>query len=130
MTLFLAILDDSRELRYVNAGHNPQFVLRGDGGVEPLSATGLPIALFGGHGYKEMRVSLSPGDLLFFFTDGLVEAENERSDQFSAERLEAILVEEQTSGIDAVLERIERDVNAFRGAVEPLDDATLMALRV
>jgi len=130
VTLFLGILDDSRELRYVNAGHNPQYVLRGDGSFERLSATGLPIALFGGHGYKEMRVSLSPGDLLFFFTDGLVEAENERGDQFGAERLEAILVEEHTSGIDAVLERVERDVNAFRGAVEPLDDATLMALRV
>ena len=71
VTLFLAILDDSHELRYVNAGHNPQYVLRGDGSVERLSATGLPIGLFGGHGYKEKRVSLAPGDLLFFFTDGL-----------------------------------------------------------
>jgi serine phosphatase RsbU (regulator of sigma subunit) len=130
VTLFIAVLDDTGELRYVNAGHNPQYVLRGDGRVERLSATGLPIALFGGHGYKEARVALAPGDLIFFFTDGLVEAENALGEQFSAERLEAILVEEHARGIDAVLERIERDVNAFRGAVEPLDDATLMALRV
>jgi phosphoserine phosphatase RsbU/P len=130
VTLFLAILDDHLELRYVNAGHNPQYVLRADGRVERLSSTGLPIALFGGHGYMEARVSLAPGDLLFFFTDGLVEAENERGDQFGTERVEAILVEEHANGINAVLERIERDVNAFRGAVEPLDDATLMAMRV
>jgi serine phosphatase RsbU (regulator of sigma subunit) len=130
VTLFLAILDGSRELRYVNAGHNPQYVLRVDGRVERLSSTGLPIGLFSGHGYKEARVSLAPGDLLFFFTDGLVEAENDRGDQFGADRLEAILIEEHTRGIDAVLERIERDVNAFRGAAVPLDDATLMAMRV
>jgi serine phosphatase RsbU (regulator of sigma subunit) len=130
VTLFLAILDDARELRYVNAGHNPQYVLRGDGRVERMSSAGLPIGLFGGHGYKEMRVTLMAGDLLFFYTDGLVEAENDRGDQFGAERIEAILIEEHARGIDAVLERIERDVNAFRGAVEPLDDATLMAMRV
>jgi serine phosphatase RsbU (regulator of sigma subunit) len=130
VTLFLAILDDAGQLRYVNAGHNPQYVLRGDGRVERLSATGLPIALFGGHGYKESQVSLAPGDLLFFYTDGLVEAEDHRGEQFGAERVEAILIEEHARGIDAVLERIERDVNAFRGAVEPMDDATLMALRV
>ena len=130
VTLFLAILDASRELRYVNAGHNTQYVLRVDGRVERLSSTGLPIGLFSGHGYKEARVSLVPGDLLFFFTDGLVEAEDDRGDQFGADRLEAILVEEHARGIDAVLERIEREVNAFRGAAEPLDDATLMAMRV
>jgi serine phosphatase RsbU (regulator of sigma subunit) len=130
VTLFLAILDDAGELRYVNAGHNPQYVLRIDGRVERLSATGLPIALFGGHGYKEARVPLAPGDLLFFYTDGLVEAEDDRGEQFGAERVEAILIEEHGRGIDAVLERIERDVNAFRGAVDALDDATLMAMRV
>ncbi len=130
VTLFLAILDDAREMRYVNAGHNPQYVLRVDGRVERMSSTGLPLALFGGHGYKEVRIALAPGDLLFFYTDGLVEAENDRGEQFGPERVEAILSEEHEHGIEAVLERIERDVNAFRGAVEPLDDATLMAMRV
>jgi serine phosphatase RsbU (regulator of sigma subunit) len=130
VTLFLGILDDNRELRYLNAGHNPQYVLRVDGGVERMSSMGLPIGLFGGHGYKEGRVSLAPGDLLFFYTDGLVEAENARGDQFGSERVEAILTEEHAHDIDAVLERIERDVNAFRGSAEPLDDATLMAMRV
>jgi serine phosphatase RsbU (regulator of sigma subunit) len=130
VTLFLAILDDNRELRFVNAGHNPQYVLRVDGRVERMSSMGLPIGLFGGHGYKEGHVTLAPGDLLFFYTDGLVEAEDGHGDQFGPERVEAILAEEHAHGIDAVLERIERDVNAFRGAVEPLDDATLMAMRV
>ncbi len=130
VTLFLAILDDARELRYINAGHNPQYVLRTDGRVERMSSTGLPLALFGGHGYQEVRVPLDPGDLLFFYTDGLVEAENDRGEQFGPERIEAILVEEHARGIDAVLERIERDVNTFRGAVEMMDDATLMALKV
>ena len=74
LTLFLAILDlDGRTLRYINAGHNPQFLQRVGGGTEPLGSTGMPIALYAGHGYFEARVALNPGDLLFFYTDGLVE---------------------------------------------------------
>ncbi len=95
LTLFLGILEmDGRTLRYVNAGHNPQFVLREGGGIEPLSSTGLPIALYSGHGYREAHVELAPGDLLFFYTDGLVETESESGDMFGAERLQALLAQE------------------------------------
>ena len=131
LTLFLGILEiDGRTLRYVNAGHNPQFVLRERGGIEPLSSTGLPIALYAGHGYREARVELSPGDLLFFYTDGLVETESEAGDMFGAERLEALLEREHMQGIDALLTYIEAHVSAFRGKAELFDDATMMALRI
>jgi serine phosphatase RsbU (regulator of sigma subunit) len=131
LTLFLAILEmDGRLLRYVNAGHNPQFLLRVGGGIEALGSTGMPIALYAGHGYTEARVALTAGDLLFFYTDGLVETENEQGDMFSTERLQTILAAEQTQGIDRVLHRVEEQVTAFRGQAEPFDDATMMALRI
>lgn len=131
LTLFLAILEmDGRLLRYVNAGHNPQFLLRGAGGIEPLGSTGMPIALYAGHGYREARIALAAGDLLFFYTDGLVETENERGDMFGAERLQTILAAEQRQGIETVLHRVEEQVTAFRGEAEPFDDATMMALRI
>jgi serine phosphatase RsbU (regulator of sigma subunit) len=131
LTLFLAILElDGRTLRYINAGHNPQFLQRVGGGTEPLGSTGMPIALYAGHGYFEARVALNPGDLLFFYTDGLVETENESGAMFGAERLQDILEAEPKQGIDAVLRRVEEQVTAFRGNAEPFDDATMMALRI
>jgi serine phosphatase RsbU (regulator of sigma subunit) len=131
VTLFLAILDiDGRALRYVNAGHNPQFLLRAAGGILPLSSTGMPIALYPGHGYEESQVEIGSGDLLFFYTDGLVETESETGEMFGAERLQALLEREHEQGIDTVLERIERSVRTFRGNAEPFDDATMMALSV
>jgi serine phosphatase RsbU (regulator of sigma subunit) len=131
VTLFLGILDVERsELRYVNAGHNPQFLLHAGGGTTPLSSTGMPIALYAGQGYTESVVPIASGDLLFFYTDGLVETENERGEMFGAERLEALLEVEHAEQIDAVLERTETAVRDFRGKAEPLDDATLMALRI
>jgi sigma-B regulation protein RsbU (phosphoserine phosphatase) len=129
LTLFVGILDPRQGvLRYVNAGHNTQFVLRPET-LERLTTTGMPLGLFAGHGYQERSVRLAPGDLLFFYTDGMIETENEAGDVWGVERLESLLLSAGARDIDAVLARIEDDVRAFRGKAEPLDDATMMALR-
>jgi serine phosphatase RsbU (regulator of sigma subunit) len=131
VTLFVGIFDAAgRRLRYVNAGHHPQFVLRASGGLERLPPAGLPVGLYAGHGYAEREIHLDEGDLLFFYTDGLVEMENERGEMFGAERLEAVLIAEHEGDIDTVLERVEGRVRSFRGGAEPFDDATMMALKV
>jgi serine phosphatase RsbU (regulator of sigma subunit) len=131
LTLFMGILEkNGRELRYVNAGHNPQFLIRGSGGIEPLSSTGLPIALYAGHGYAETSVAVEHGDLLFFYTDGLVETEDASGEMFGADRLQQLLAETHSRDIDAILQTVEDRIRAFRGSVEPFDDATMMALRI
>jgi serine phosphatase RsbU (regulator of sigma subunit) len=128
-TLFVGLFDPTtRVLRYVNAGHNPQYVLRREGGLTQMSSTGMPVGLFAGHGYQEQREQLSPGDLLFFYTDGCVEAENEAGEMFGTDRLEAIL--KATTSPDDVMARVEAEVVVFRGTRELFDDATMMAVRV
>ena len=128
-TLFVGILDPAtRELRYVNAGHNPQYVLRTTGALERMSSSGLPVGLLAGHGYAEARVQLGAGDLLFFYTDGCVEAENEAGEMFGAERLESLLV--SAAGADDLLARVETCSAEFRGKREPFDDATMMVVKV
>jgi sigma-B regulation protein RsbU (phosphoserine phosphatase) len=130
-TLFMAVLDtDRRRLRYVNAGHNPQFVLRPEGALEPMPGTGLPVGLLAGRGYAERQVQLAAGDVLFFYTDGCVEAENASGDMFGSERLEDVLKAWDKSGAEDVLARVEQTVADFRGDREPFDDATMMAVKV
>lgn len=127
-TLFLGILDPStRQLRYVNAGHNPQFVLRA-GSLERMPATGLPVGLLSGRGYSERSVQLSNGDLIFLYTDGCVEAEDEKGDMFGMDRLEALLKIAADSADP--LKHVEHVIRVFRGKSEPSDDATLMTVRV
>jgi serine phosphatase RsbU (regulator of sigma subunit) len=131
VTLFVGILDtERRTLRYINAGHNPQFVLRSGGSIERLSSAGLPVGLYPGRGYVESELVLDDADLLFFYTDGMVEAENEQGDMFGIDRLEALLLAEHQAGVDDLLDRLDRTVREFRGAAEPFDDATMMALRL
>jgi serine phosphatase RsbU (regulator of sigma subunit) len=49
---------------------------------------------------------------------------------FGAERLQSILRTARAQGVDAILQHVEETVRTFRGRTEPLDDATLMALRL
>ncbi len=131
LTLFLAIFDlDTGLLRYVNAGHNPPVVLRQGGSIDTLDATGMPIALYAGHGYTERRVTLQPGDLVFFYTDGLVEAENAAGDMLGFEPLQRLLASADRATVESVLRDMEHHVAEFRGTVELADDATMMALAI
>ena len=128
-TLFVGILNPAtRELRYVNAGHNPQYILRTTGVLEHMSSSGLPVGLLAGRGYAEARVQLAAGDLLFFYTDGCVEAENEAGEMFGAESLESLLV--SAIGADDLLARVETVLTEYRGKREPFDDATMMVVKV
>jgi sigma-B regulation protein RsbU (phosphoserine phosphatase) len=130
LTLFAGILDTrEKTLRYVNAGHNPQFILRAGGGVQRLPSTGLPVGMFAGHGYEERTEAVSDGDLLFFYTDGRVEVEHEPGDVCYLDKLEQLLVAGHCDAIGTLLARVEQAVHSFRGTAEALDDATMMALR-
>jgi sigma-B regulation protein RsbU (phosphoserine phosphatase) len=89
--------------------------------------------LLSGRGYTQSEIQLAAGDFLYFYTDGVVEAENERGEMFGSERLEQLLVEAiapGAAGPDAVLHKVESSVRAFRGKREPFDDATSMVVRV
>ena len=134
VTLFLGVFDPAtRRLSYVNAGHNPQFVLRPNQPIESMEATGIPIGLLAGRGYAQRKVNLASGDLLFFYTDGCVETENEADEMFGNSRLETLLVSIATMGPvtpERVLQQVEQSVTAFRGTREPFDDATMMAVRI
>ncbi len=135
-TAFIAEIDPAtREMRYVNAGHNDPILRRASGQIERLSTGGPPfgLPLFTPEEvpYQSGRVLLQPGDLLFIFTDGVVEAVNESEEEYSERRLLPCL---QIAPADAsaaeVLRRVMLDVNTFVGHVRQHDDITCLVLRV
>ena len=80
-TLFYGVFDGlTRTLRYVNAGHNPPVVIRRDGSMHWLETGGAPVGLFADSEYGEGIVKLEAGDLLIAFTDGLIEATNQKGE--------------------------------------------------
>ncbi len=82
-TAFLAELEPaSGRLTYVNAGHNWPVLRRASGAIERLEAGGLPLGIMAKASYECGNTTLLPGDLLLVFTDGLVEAENNRKEEY------------------------------------------------
>jgi serine phosphatase RsbU (regulator of sigma subunit) len=131
LTLFMGVFDISRQvLRYVNAGHNTQYALLADGALKQLGSTGRPLGLIPGGGYLEREATLQPGDSLFLYTDGLIEAENEAGEEFGTERLEIMLTEERSTELGSLMARVEQAVRQYRGAAEARDDATIVVLKV
>jgi len=129
-TLFLAVLEGAGgRLRYVNAGHNTQFLVRLDGRTERLASTGRPPGLYPGGSYEEQAVEMREGDALFLFTDGLVESEDETGEPFGMARLEALLRVHRSHDLPVLLAGIDAAVRAHRGPLEAADDATMVALR-
>jgi sigma-B regulation protein RsbU (phosphoserine phosphatase) len=129
-TIFIGILEPvTRRLRYVNAGHNPQYVLRmRGGGWNAWRPPGCRWACSPAAVTPSSNCSSQAGDQLFFYTDGCVEMEDEKGDMLGIDRLEALLVAAAAS--DMPLKTIEDGISKFRGTSEQFDDATLMTVVV
>lgn len=129
-TLFAGVLDSSsREFRWVNAGHNTQYLLRGDGSLRRMASSGRPIGLLPGSQYQESVIDLGSDGSIFLYTDGLVEAENDEGTEFGETRLEETLSRERASTSDAILARVEEAVRRHRGNRDNHDDATMLVFK-
>ncbi|MBD3237911.1 MAG: SpoIIE family protein phosphatase [Candidatus Eisenbacteria bacterium] len=130
VTLCLGLLQTrSGRLRYTIAGHDPPYLLRRDSGIERLEEGGLLLGAFPHAEYREGRVVLQPGDLLFAFTDGLSEAMNPREEMFGNQRIAAVLRDACGTTSEAFVARMLERVGVFTGDAEPYDDITLLAIR-
>jgi sigma-B regulation protein RsbU (phosphoserine phosphatase) len=116
-------------LRYVNAGHNPGFLLRGSGAVDELPSGGVPLGLLPGSRYPMRELALEPGDLLCIYSDGITEAESMAEEEFGNERLIDVLRRHRDAPLAEVLDAIRSEVGAFSEGHPQGDDQTLVLLR-
>jgi serine phosphatase RsbU (regulator of sigma subunit)/putative effector of murein hydrolase LrgA (UPF0299 family) len=128
VTCFYAVLDPaSGQLRYANAGHEPPFRLR-EGTAAELWATGMPLGMMPDKHYDEHETTLTPGECLLFYSDGLVEAHNPAQEMLGFPRLQALLAEH--TGEPALVDMLLSALHSFTGeAWEQEDDVTLLTLQ-
>jgi serine phosphatase RsbU (regulator of sigma subunit) len=131
ITAFLAELETStRTLTWVNAGHNPPILVRSGGAFEHLEEGGLPLGAFTASRYESGRTELRAGDVLYIYTDGVIEAVNESGAEYGEDRLAGLLAALGTATAAASLSRIFESVDRFAGAAPQYDDITCLVLRV
>ncbi|MGL4595545.1 MAG: SpoIIE family protein phosphatase [Thermoguttaceae bacterium] len=117
------------DLCYVNAGHNPPYIIRENGTLTSLPSTGPIAAVIPGAIYSEETISLEPEELLFTFTDGLTEAHSETNNDFYGEaRLEALIVGASSEPVEPMCRTVYETINQFC-LEERHDDMTLMVLK-
>jgi serine phosphatase RsbU (regulator of sigma subunit) len=130
VTAFLGLLDAATgQLTYVNAGHNPPLLLRAGGAVESLEAGGVILGILPGSRYARGEVTLSPGDLVALYTDGVTEGANAANEMWGEERLAALLRSAAASSARDIATRIVREVRAFEGERGPADDITVLVAK-
>jgi serine phosphatase RsbU (regulator of sigma subunit) len=132
MTLFYADLDvPSRTLTYVRAGHNPPLLYRrAKDAFEELEAPGVALGMVRGYRYRASDpVTLAPGDLLFLFTDGIVETMNPAKDQFGVERAAELLRRHRDRPSREICEVLREAVAEFRHRAPQQDDLTMIVAR-
>jgi sigma-B regulation protein RsbU (phosphoserine phosphatase) len=132
-TLFYAEYDPkSRQLCYVNAGHNPPLILRKSAAACQVLRleTGGPVIGLLRQDYQQDFFSLEPGDLLILFTDGISESMNARDEEWGEDRL--IEFAKTCHGMPAfeAMTRILAASEAFAAGASQHDDMTLVVLRV
>jgi serine phosphatase RsbU (regulator of sigma subunit) len=129
-TAFLAEYDPvNRTLHYINAGHNNPILRRANGSIERLDVGGLPYGIMPEVKYDSATITLSPGDWLVIFTDGVVEAENAGQDEFGEARLLAAIEAGNIGTPAEMLKRLMADLDLFVGSTPQHDDVTCLLLK-
>jgi predicted permease len=132
-TFFYGQIDErTRQLRYVNAGHNPPCLLRcaADQSIEELPAGGTVIGLFPQSTYEESAVDLRPGDVLIAFTDGVPEAQNPQEEEFGEERLKNLLRHSAHLPVAEIASTIASALKAWIDNAAQYDDLTFILVKV
>jgi phosphoserine phosphatase RsbU/P len=130
VTLFFAMVaPESGELEFCNAGHNAPYRVN-RGAVEAIEgAKGIILGVRPDATYANGRLSLSPGDCIYLFTDGVTEAANLQEELFSEQRLEAVLRTGADLSTADLVKAVTDSIRGFADGAPPSDDVTMLALR-
>ena len=132
ITVFYAVLDTRKMmLSYVNAGHNPPLLIRGDPPVaHMLEGKGIALGVIDDSRAKTVTLPLRCGDLLVLYTDGVTEAFNERDEYYGEERMTGVITKNRFRPAREIGEALLEDIRLFAGAAPQSDDITFILVKV
>ena len=128
VTMVVGLLEPSTgRVEFTNAGHVAPLIVTKHG-VDQLKTTDMVVGLFAHAKYRNQHVTLSPGDSVVLFTDGVTEAENPAEDQLGLDPIADLVMSLHGFPAPVILTAIESHVRAFVGDAPAGDDITMLAL--
>ena len=131
VTVFLGMLHPSTGmLEYCNAGHLPPLICSAGSNGHPLRLlrTGIPLGILEDQSWGTNEVKLNPGDLLLLYTDGVIDAINESTDNFGEQRLHESLWSRFGQPASLLLDGLSEDIKAFTGESRQFDDIAMVVV--
>jgi len=119
----------ARKLTYANAGHNPPLLVHASGEIDKLSPGGTVLGVFAESTYEQGDFTISTGDRLILYTDGITEGRNPAGEEFGDDRLADSASRHRALPAEDMLAAMLRDIEGFNGGVYE-DDATLIVAAV
>jgi sigma-B regulation protein RsbU (phosphoserine phosphatase) len=129
ITMIIVSIDRENEtMEYVNAGHNPGYLIAG-GRIDTIKSHGLPIGILPNSRYLSQKRAFPAGACAVLYSDGITEAEDIDGEEFGNERLEAILEQHVGYGANLIRDQIADAVDAFVDEASQKDDETIVIVK-
>jgi sigma-B regulation protein RsbU (phosphoserine phosphatase) len=131
VTCFYAVLDTTaHELQFANGGHNyPLHYSTADDTVYPLRAQGIVLGIVPQPQFEQLQITLNPGDVVLFYTDGVTEAMNGQRELFGDDRLAEVLRANHHRSPGAIIEAVLSAVGEFSSGQSQGDDITIVVMK-
>lgn len=126
--IMVAIDSENGTIQYVNAGHNPGYLIV-DGKLEQLKSQGLPIGILPNSRYVATTRAFPAGSCAVLYSDGITEAEDIADEEFGNERLEALLEQHVGYSAELIRDQIATAVDSFVGEAPQKDDETIVIVQ-
>jgi sigma-B regulation protein RsbU (phosphoserine phosphatase) len=131
LTLFIGILDISTGIMdYCNAAHDYPYILHPDGTVQTLSKShGIPLGIYKNKKYKSNTVELQYGDLILFYTDGVINSRDSDGTLYGIDKLKSNIQRLTDLSAKEVVTSILQDIMTYEDESHQSDDISLMAFK-
>ncbi|MBT3508269.1 MAG: serine/threonine-protein phosphatase, partial [Nitrospina sp.] len=128
--VFLLLDSKDKKLMICNAGHHSMIIRRGENEIlEKGQAGGIPLGIAENIIYEEEEIQLYSGDLVFLYSDGVIEPVNDQMEQFGLDRLRS-MINESHGTPEEILKKIDNSIQTFTGDAPQFDDMTFLVFRV
>lgn len=131
VTVLYGILDlKTRLFSYARAGHEPPLILHADGTVERMAhSPGMALGLWDPITLDERSVTLTSGDSLLLYTDGMTDCRDPQGESFGLERIKEILGDLCKFNAQKTCDTLLETLQGFQQGSKQDDDVTLVAIR-
>jgi serine phosphatase RsbU (regulator of sigma subunit) len=132
VTGFITLLDlNTKELTYCRAGHPPAiYADMKKKKTSYLSLTGPLIGAFSDSSYEESKIKINNGDIIAFYTDGVIESINENNERYSTQIIEEIILNSEGLSSQTICSNIVKSLKSFTRNSNLTDDITLLVVKI